>query len=469
MPPFETWDTLIERIMRDYFGDPDRRLWLAPGEVLVEQDARNNRLYCILEGAFAGTIRTENELGEEEQLELFRAEKGDFLGVTSFFSRTGLASTRVICLSRGLLAWIDRDTPPVNEDLYGGLRKQFIPLILEELSHRQKRLSQTAREREVALRRLHVAEKFSTLGELSTGLAHELNNAVGVLVRSSDHLMAALGQLLQKHEPGLAHWFERGAELGQSEGSEVVRKRARELAARFHLEPETAKRLARMVGRDELAELPQDLEAGLDLWETGRDCHDMLLAARHAASIVRSVKQLARSDQARQEEVDLNTTLAEALALLQSEVRQVTVEQRLTEDLPPVLGNGSELVQVWINIIKNGCDALRENRPANPTITLTTRRHSRLSLEVILANNGPPIPPALLKRLFQPNITTKRGAHGTMGLGLGLCIVKRIVDSYNGELLVESEADETRFRVILPLRREAPTASHPSPEPSRSA
>ena len=453
MNTVESWDHLIERITRDYFADPSRRLHLAPGDVLMEQDARNNRLYCILEGAFSGTIRSENELGEAEQLELFRAARGEFLGVNSFFSRTGLSSTRVTCLEPGLLAWVDRATPPVNEAEYGSLRKQFIPLILEELAHRQKRLSQTARERETALRRLHVAEKFSTLGELSTGLAHELNNAVGVLVRSSDHLKGVLGDLLAKHEPHLAHWFEAGASRGQRLGSEAVRKRARELAASLHMDPGLARTLARMVGDDPVTDVPDNLEAGLVLWETGRDCYDMQLAARHAASIVRSVKQLAGSDQTRLEEVDLNTSLLEALALLQSEVRQVSVEQRLAPNLPPIWGNGSELVQIWINIIKNGCDALKEMRQAHPRITLTTFQHNRLSLEVVLSNNGPPIPPTLKSRLFQPNITTKKGAHGTMGLGLGLCIVKRIVDSYGGELFVESEADETCFHVILPLRR----------------
>ncbi len=442
---------LIERITQDYFTNTDRQIHLQTGDVLMEQDEHNSRLYYIWSGSFSGTIRYENELGEEEQLELFRAVEGDFLGVYSLFSSSRAAATRVTCLEPAVLAWIDRTTPAINEAEYGNLREQLIPIVLEELSHRQKRLSKAAHEREVAVGRLHIAEKLSTIGQLSTGIAHELNNALGVLERTAGHLTSTLENLLRQHEPEHVRWFELGLEKGQTVGSSVVRQRAKVFTERFGLDAELAKNLARSTDPDTMTALPNDVATCISLWETGRDCHDMQLAAKHSASIVRSVKELAGADKVYQGNVDLNTTLSEALSLLQSDLRQVTVEKNLAADLPSVWGNSSEFVQVWVNIIKNASDALKESNTQNPLIVISSNLHSKRALEICLTNNGPPIPENLLPRLFLPNITTKKGVGSSMGLGLGLCITKRIIDSYHGEISVKSDTNGTSFCVILPL------------------
>ena len=76
---------------------------------------------------------------------------------------------------------------------------------------------------------------------------------------------------------------------------------------------------------------------------------------------------------------------------------------------------------------------------------------------VVIANNGPPIGKSLLNNIFQPLITTKKGE--SMGLGLGLYIVKELVASYSGELHVESNEAETAFSIRLPLRHENPGAA----------
>lgn len=445
------WEGLIARFRRDYFSDPERRMHLQAGATLMEQDAPNERLYFVISGRFVGTIRAEDDLGEEQQVEVFEAAEGDFLGVNSFFSWTGHASTRVTAVTNAELAWIDHQTQPVEPERYGGIRKQFVPLIVEESSRRQLRLIRFVREREAAMRRLHLVEQYSTLGRLAAGLAHELNNAVGVMEHASEQLVRDFQQLLQRYEPGLAAWFERGLASGQTLSSDQVRRRARQLMQRHAVSYDVAKELARMGGEEELTELPEPLEEGATLWQAGRDFHDMRLAARHAAAIVRSVKQLGGGGRQREEGVDINATLQEALALLQSDLRQVAVVFRPDPDLPPIWGNASELVQMWANIIKNGWDALKEAQTPDPRLTLSALRHGR-GVEVVLANNGPQIPEALRARLFQPNITTKHGTGTSMGLGLGLYIVKRLVDSYNGELLLESEPHETRFIIRLPLR-----------------
>ena len=444
---------LTRRMFLDYFNVPSRRITLKKGDILFEQNEFNDRLYLIISGDFSGTVRMEDELGGERQAELFRNGQNSFVGVLSFFSHHGLAATRVTCVSDGEVAWISRSTPPVNPEQHGSLLTQFVPLIIEELQNRQARLAQTTQERDTALHRLHLAEKLSTLGQLSAGLAHELNNAIGVILRTSDQLASALDSHLRRAMPDDVAWFERGVRQGQIHSSATVRERARQLEKDDGLDYATAKRLARILGPDDPERLPHNLEECLSLWETGQACHDMLLAAQHATAIVRSIKQLGGGDSALpRQEVDLGNSLHEALALVQSDRRQISIEMNMDPDLPPIRGNVSELTQIWVNIIKNACEALKEAHTSDPAIAIYARACRQRSIEVTICNNGPQIPDHMMDKLFLPNITTKKsGSAVGQGLGLGLCIVKRLVDSYYGELRVETSPGQTCFHVILPL------------------
>lgn len=438
---------ILDRVVSVYFADPSQRLIIPKGGLLLNQDTPNDRLYYVRSGSFTCTIRDEDEIGDEIQIELFRAEKGSFVGVYSFFSGNPCSFIRATALEDAELAWIDRNTKAVAPEQFGPFRAQFLPVVLEELSKRQLSLSHMARQQEAAQHRLHIAEKMSTLGELSAGLAHEINNAVGVMDRSSDHLRQVLSRLFHETHPALSSWFEAGVSTGQTFSSDVVRKQAKELMARFSgLEYEKAKALARIVGDGAIDTLPKNLDDAIFLWETGRACHDMRIAAAHAANLVRSIKQLGGNGRERQS-ISVADSVREALALLNSNLREVPVELDLDDTLPCIWGNKMELVQVWVNIIKNGWDAMKSARTADPRIRVAVRKHRR-AIQVDLANTGPAINPVLLQKLFQPHITTKRGE---MGLGLGLYIVKEIVDRYNGELHVASDEKETCFSVRLPL------------------
>jgi signal transduction histidine kinase len=201
-----------------------------------------------------------------------------------------------------------------------------------------------------------------------------------------------------------------GVEKGQDSGSTEVRKRAKELMARFPtLEYDKAKAMARIFGNTPLGSVPVWLEEGLAMWETGRACHDMRIAAEHAASLVRSIKQLGGKGNDRQE-ISIADSVTEALALVKSDLRRhsVTVELDMPDNLPLILADKSELVQVWVNIIKNGCEAMTSAAVSEPHIRVAARVHRR-AVQIDLANNGPRISPELLRRLFLPNITTKRG------------------------------------------------------------
>jgi len=116
----------------------------------------------------------------------------------------------------------------------------------------------------------------------------------------------------------------------------------------------------------------------------------------------------------------------------------------LDPQLPGVEASGSELNQVWTNLIDNAVDAVG----GDGRITLRTRRlGERVCVEI--GDNGPGIPPDLQARVFDAFFTTKPVDQGT---GLGLDIAQRIVVRHHGELRLESHPGETRFQVLLPIR-----------------
>ncbi|MEJ2763131.1 ATP-binding protein [Photobacterium sp. MCCC 1A19761] len=434
----------LQRIIEVYFGDPARTLVVKSGTQVLRQDGYNDRLYWVKSGKLAGYMH--NESGEQTA-RIFRVDPGMFFGVHSFFSRTLVASTTVIAEEDSELAWIDSTTTAVDAAQFGSLTEQFMPVMVHELAKRQVLAGQQAIAKEKALQKLYAAEQMTTLGQLAAGIAHELNNAIGVLSSKTEGVEAAVRQYLAQHQPELCPFLISGIDEGQATTSSQVRQRARALQQTYGLAREPARQLARAVPEGEVPPAwLANLEDALAYWEMGRDLHDMRLAARHAAGIVRSVKQLGGVDQTRQPGVDVNDTLHKSLSLLQSNLRRVNVVLQPAE-LPSLTASTTELVQIWVNIIKNACDAMAETQA--PELEIVTRS-SRRRISVIISNNGPMIDEAIRHKVFHPNFTTKKGGL-SFGLGLGLSIVQRIVHSYGGSISLRSNPDRTQFRIHLPI------------------
>lgn len=444
----QTLEQIQARLTDCYFSQTERQLTLKPGQLLREQDEYNDRLYYVIEGCLIGTVRVENEEGDDEQVTMFDAEPGAYIGMHSFFSSDRLSSSRVTAKTKAVLAWIDDNTKPVEPEVYGSINEQFMRVIIDELFWRQMRLRKMTTERERVMKQLSESERLSMLGQLAAGIAHELNNAVSVINSSSLRLSELFGELLQEYEPELVRWFEKGCKEGQKFASSEVRQRYRQLMDEHDMPASQAKMLARIVGNEPLPKLPENLEHALTLWDAGRDFYDMLLAARHARNIVRSVKQLGRNDSQDYSQIDVNQTVHETLTLLQSQLRGIKISLMLNEQ-PILWGSSTELVQIWVNIIKNACDAMNHSSTQNPEITISNGIRKRF-FYVSIANNGPPIPKDLQEKIFQPTFTTKKDEN-CISLGLGLYIVQRIVGSYGGYIRLESSEEQTLFHIILPL------------------
>lgn len=431
--------TLIER----YFSQPERIVLVEAGCTLIEQDGSNERLFYVLNGELGGYF---SENGED-LTQVFSAGQGAFIGVHSFFSGTWTASSTVIAKSDVELAWIDRNTQAVEEENYGPLTAQFTPVIVNELSRRQRRVTQEALAKEKALQKLNLAEQMTTLGQLAAGIAHELNNAIGVVSSKSERLENVIMSLLEEVHPEASQFFDYGLMHGQKVSSSEARSRGKQLEQRYGLDKLIAKELARALPNESIsAHWLKNPHEAIKYWQMGRDLHDLRIASKHTVGIVKSVKQLGRADVETVEEIDINESINRAVSLLQSDLRRVAVRIR-PATLPLFVGSQTELVQVWVNIIKNACDAMLD--VDEPEIEVQTR-HSKNRILITIANNGPEIDSSTRRKIFDPNFTTKKGGL-SFGLGLGLSIVRRIISGYGGSIAVKSDADLTIFRIKLPI------------------
>jgi signal transduction histidine kinase len=162
------------------------------------------------------------------------------------------------------------------------------------------------------------------------------------------------------------------------------------------------------------------------------------------------VKTYAYIDRGGVVEADVHEGLETTLTVLGHKLKHTQIEIRREYDrsLPPLTMYGSEINQVWTNLLANAIDAIGETG----TITLRTRRDGEC-IAVDVADTGPGIPPGIRDHIFDPFFTTKDVGHGT---GLGLDTVKRIVEErHGGSLTFDSNQSGTTFHVWLPLR--APT------------
>ncbi|CAA9493103.1 MAG: hypothetical protein AVDCRST_MAG13-1843, partial [uncultured Solirubrobacteraceae bacterium] len=160
---------------------------------------------------------------------------------------------------------------------------------------------------------------------------------------------------------------------------------------------------------------------------------------------VGAVKESSRLDRAAEEDVDLHRILDSTLTMLGHRLKEGTVRlaREYDPDLPPVTGRGSELNQVFTNLLVNALDAVE----GDGTVTIRTRRDGDAAI-VEVSDSGPGVPDGARERIFEPFFTTKPVGIGT---GLGLDISFRIIQRHGGSLVLCDAPGPTTFRVRLPL------------------
>ncbi len=320
-------------------------------------------------------------------------------------------------------------------------------------------------------------EKLASLGKLSAGLAHELNNPVAAIERSAALLDDRLGEV---ERSTLALAIARLGE-GQLRALDAVRTACLATPAGDVLSP-----IARAERDDAIADWLADhtldsaigealaetavtiealdqmasevsgpaLDAALRWAAAGCSVRGIAAEIQEAAmrisGLVTAVKGFTHMDQGTvAEPLDLAPNLRNTVAVLRAkaQAKSVAVVIDVEPGLPRVRGFVGELNQVWANLIDNALDAV----PASGQIDVTARlEHRHVVVRVI--DNGSGIPPEVLCHMFEPFFTTKPIGQGT---GLGLDIVRRLIRHNDAQIDVESVPGRTEFRVSLPLAEEA--------------
>ncbi|HEU4955166.1 MAG TPA: ATP-binding protein [Gemmatimonadales bacterium] len=316
-------------------------------------------------------------------------------------------------------------------------------------------------------------EKMASLGKLAAGLAHELNNPASAAARSAQLIAEALAESEEaSREFGAANLNDRAEAVvervrwacsgGPTTGvfSPLERSDREQALTDWLLDHDLDDELAAPLGEtnvtlallDELAGAVDGgrLRAALRWVAAGCTARGLAQDVQRAASrvheLVSAVKGFTYMDHAPSAEpVDLAKGLSDTLAVMAAKARErsASLTLDLPPDLPRVRGFGGELNQVWANLIDNALDAVGENgrvtviaRPEGPRVV------------VRVTDDGPGIPAEVKSRIFDPFFTTKPVGKGT---GLGLDIVRRLVDRNDGSIEMESEPGRTEFRVALPV------------------
>ena len=318
-------------------------------------------------------------------------------------------------------------------------------------------------------------DKLMALGKLSAGLAHELNNPAAGATRAANDLIETLNELRAADMRLCSH----DLTAEQQASIDAFEKKAIDHTT-------TASQLNSLDQSDREDEVSQWLEAhGIDeswkfsgnLVEAGMDSAALeqllgnmpatatadvlarvncqLAAAKLASEIktattrisqlVGAIKEYSYMDQAKVQELDVHKGLDNTLLILKYKLKKknISVTRDYAESLPPIKAYGSELNQVWTNLIVNAVDAMSEGG----TLKVRTKREPT-DIMVEIRDNGAGIPASARSRIFEPFFTTKPVGEGT---GLGLDTVARIIRKHRGNVRFESKPGDTCFQVRLPI------------------
>ncbi len=427
------------------------------GDVLFQQGDQNYCFYIIL----AGALQITKQVGVEEQL-LALHQPGEFTGEISMLSgEPAIATGKVIQDGRAL------KLEPQD------FRRIMIECSLECTQSILTAMVGRATDVEGQLRQ---QEKLAALGRLSAGLAHELNNPAAAGRRAAQQLrsgiegmqkltlglcerlfppsyrelLRSLQQSALTHcsshveidplsqsdlEDELIQWME---ELGVDEGWRISPTL---VAAGLTVAP--LKPLAEQVQGQELGDALSWLESSLTVASLVEEIEQSM---SRVSDLVKAIKSYTYRDQAPLQEIDIHQGLDNTLLILKHKLKYgVSLHKEYDRGLPMICAYGSELNQVWTNLIDNAVDAMQGK--GNITIRTFAEREG---VGIQILDDGPGIPDEIQSRIFDPFFTTKGVGQGT---GLGLDIARRIVETkHQGTIRVYSRPGETCFHIWLPPR-----------------
>jgi signal transduction histidine kinase len=425
---------------------------LAPGAVLTSKDGQVEGLHIVLSGHLS--IHVDRGAGRRKIMEW---NGGDVTGLLPY-SRLVAPPGDVVAEEHSEIVTVHRaDMPEMIRECY-----ELTAILVHVMVDRARHFTSSY---------LH-DEKLVSLGKIAAGLAHELNNPASAIARSA----ALLSPGLLTADAASRTLGSAGLSKEQIAAMEKVREACLDSTAQSVLSPleqedredaiagwledhqaegVSAEALAETIVTLEMLDRIADSMEGPALHATlnwiAASCamHRLTLEIQEAATriydLVASIKGFSQMDRdSTPEPVDIGQGLTNTLVVLSSKAKgkSVGVSVNVERDLPRVNGFAGELNQVWANLIDNAVDAVSEGG----RVELTAKRHGA-TVVIQVVDNGPGIPAGIRDRIFDPFFTTKAVGQGT---GLGLDIVRRLIQRNNGQIELDSSPGRTEFRVTLP-------------------
>lgn len=407
---------------------------LAAGDYLLREGDPGDAMFLVVSGELEVTKRAEGV-----ELPLAHVGPGAIQGeLAAVGGQPRTASVRAVTEvevlrvpREGLLALLDAGPEPALA-------------LLRTVLERVRGLESFVRSR----------EKLAGLGTLAAGLAHELNNPAAAIRRSVTSLGEAIEHRDSLHPPHELIGIQPDA--SQAPQSPLARADAIDELLELVDDSDTA---AALVDAGWSADRLNQAFVGMDdegarssaAWlaataKVDALLHEVGMAGDRISEIVNAVKTYVYLDQAPVQRVNVLAGLDNTIVILRSKLRAVEVTRHYEPDVPEIEAYGSELNQVWTNLIDNAVDAM-DGRGA---IDIYVRRTDQGGVEVRICDTGPGIPPEILPRLFEPFFTTKPVGIGT---GLGLHITHSAVVRVGGTVEVEANPEGgTCFVITLPAK-----------------
>jgi len=343
----------------------------------------------------------------------------------------------------------------------------------QQLTAQNEELHNTLEELQTTQQELIQSEKMAALGQLIAGVAHEINTPLGAISSSVNSIKTLLSQtltllpeffrslseaqlpvflaLLQKalakekmlsakEERKLKRKLIRQLEEQEIENAAVVADTLVDMGIYDNVEP--------WLSLLQCSESQRILDTADKLSDLNRSSQAIEIAAQRASKVVFALKSFARFDQSgKKVKADITEGLETVLTLYHNQLKSgsIKVIKRYTQ-LPLIWCYADELNQVWTNLIHNALQAM--DYQGTLTIDASLQNHQ---VVISITDSGKGIAQEIKEKIFEPFFTTKRAGEGS---GLGLDIVRKIVEKHEGNITVASQPGKTTFTVSLPYRTE---------------
>ncbi len=355
----------------------------------------------------------------------------------------------------------------LNKKYFTEMVKVSYPLVQNLVATMSNRIRESSHSR-------YQDEKMASLGKLSAGLAHELNNPASAMLRNADMIYQKLHQTPQRFKAVMtigineketdslnSILFSKLNSQRNPPYTLLEKKRLNddildwledndvddpedlaEIFVDFDFSTDDLRFVQDTVGSDRMSIILWWFESTLAMEKM---LTEMRNSANQISSLVKSIKSYSHMDKSADKELtNIHVGLDNTLRILEHKYKkkQIIIETLYDREIPRIAAYPSQLNQIWTNIIDNAIDAMDKGGK----LTIHSTLHERyVRIEII--DNGHGIPAEILDNIFDPFFTTKGIGQGT---GMGLEIVRRIVEHHKGTIQVWSHPGKTTFCIQLP-------------------